>query len=102
MPREGEVLVKILAASVIASDLETLRGDFIVRIAAPRKPMHRILGSDIAGWVEAVGENVKLFKPGDEVWGDLSKYSRMTIDRRALITVCSMVGGVGSESPRGI
>jgi NADPH:quinone reductase-like Zn-dependent oxidoreductase len=72
MPREGEVLVKILAASVNASDLETLRGDFIVRIAAPRKPMHRILGSDIAGQVEAVGKNVELFKPGDEVWGDLS------------------------------
>jgi NADPH:quinone reductase-like Zn-dependent oxidoreductase len=71
-PSEGEILVKIHAASVNAADLETLRGDFIVRIASPRKPMHKILGSDIAGRVEAVGENVKEFQPGDEVWGDLS------------------------------
>jgi NADPH:quinone reductase-like Zn-dependent oxidoreductase len=71
-PKENEVLVKIHAASVNAADLETLRGDFIVRIAAPRKPMYKILGSDIAGRVEAVGEKATQFKPGDEVWGDLS------------------------------
>jgi NADPH:quinone reductase-like Zn-dependent oxidoreductase len=71
-PKKNEVLVKILAASVNAADLETLRGDFIVRIAAPRKPMYKILGSDIAGRVEAVGEQATQFKPGDEVWGDLS------------------------------
>jgi len=71
-PKENEVLVKIHAASVNAADLETLRGDLIVRIAAPRKPMYEILGSDIAGRVEAVGEKVTQFMPGDEVWGDLS------------------------------
>jgi len=41
-------------------------------MTSPRKPMHQILGSDIAGEVEAVGENVKQFGPGDKVWGDLS------------------------------
>jgi NADPH:quinone reductase-like Zn-dependent oxidoreductase len=34
--------------------------------------MRKILGSDIAGQIEAVGANVKNFKPGDEIWGDLS------------------------------
>ena len=71
-PKEDEALVKVHAASVNAADLETLRGDFIVRMAAPRKPMYRILGTDIAGRVEAVGRNVKQFQPGDEIWGDLS------------------------------
>jgi len=66
------VLVKVHAASLNAADLETLRGVFIVRVAAPFRPMYKILGSDVAGRVEAVGRNVKQFQPGDEVWGDLS------------------------------
>jgi NADPH:quinone reductase-like Zn-dependent oxidoreductase len=36
--------------------------------------MYKILGSDIAGLVEAVGRNVKQFQPGDEIWGDLSAH----------------------------
>ena len=72
VPKQNEVLVKVHAASVNAADLETLRGDFIVRMTAPRRPMYKILGSDIAGRVEAVGEKVTQYKPGDEVWGDLS------------------------------
>jgi NADPH:quinone reductase-like Zn-dependent oxidoreductase len=72
IPNDDQVLVQVHAASVNAADLETLRGVFIVRVAAPRKPISEILGSDIAGRVEAVGRNVKQFQPGDEVWGDLS------------------------------
>ena len=71
-PKDNEVLVKVHAASLNAADLETLRGVFIVRIAGPLKPMYKILGTDIAGRVEAVGRNVKQFQPGDEIWGDLS------------------------------
>ncbi len=72
VPQDDQVLVKIHAASVNAADLETLRGQFIVRVAAPFRPMYKVLGSDIAGRVEAVGRNVTQFQPGDEVWGDLS------------------------------
>ena len=71
-PKDNEVLVKVYAASLNAADLETLRGVFIVRIVAPLKPMYKVLGSDIAGRVAAVGRKVKQFQPGDEVFGDLS------------------------------
>ncbi len=70
-PKDNEALVKVHAASLNAADFETLRGVFVVRITAPRKPMYKILGSDIAGRIEAVGRNVKQFQPGDEIWGGL-------------------------------
>jgi NADPH:quinone reductase-like Zn-dependent oxidoreductase len=72
VPRDNEALVRIHATSINAADLETLRGDFVVRFVSPLKPLHRILGTDIAGRIEAVGRNVKHFQPGDEIWGDLS------------------------------
>jgi NADPH:quinone reductase-like Zn-dependent oxidoreductase len=73
-PKEDEALVKLHAASLNAGDFETVRGVFIVRMGAPRKPRYEILGSDIAGRIEAVGRNVKQFQPGDEIWGDLYMY----------------------------
>ena len=72
VPKEDEALVRVHATSLNASDLETLRGEFVVRMTAPRKPKYKILGSDFAGRIEAVGRNVKQFQPGDEIWGDLS------------------------------
>jgi NADPH:quinone reductase-like Zn-dependent oxidoreductase len=39
---------------------------------APLKPKNTILGADVAGRVEAVGGSVRLFQPGDEVFGDIS------------------------------
>ncbi len=71
-PREDEALVKIHAASLNAADLEILRGNWSARFGGPLKPNHKILGSDIAGRIEAVGRNVTQFQPGDEIWGDLS------------------------------
>ena len=72
-PGENEVLVKVHAASINDWDWGLLHGDFINRMLnGIRKPKRKILGSDIAGRVEAVGKNVKQFRPGDEVYGDLS------------------------------
>jgi NADPH:quinone reductase-like Zn-dependent oxidoreductase len=72
IPKEDQVLVKVHAASLNAGDLENLRGEWPARFSGPFRPMYKIPGTDVAGTVEAVGENVKQFQPGDEVWGDLS------------------------------
>lgn len=70
-PAPGQVLVKVAATSINRSDWETLRGSpMYSRIGGLRSPAHRTLGSDIAGWVESVGDGVTRFQPGDEVYGD--------------------------------
>lgn len=71
IPKEDEVLVKVHAASVNALDWHSLRAKpFLVRLDSGfLKPKHTILGADMAGRVEAVGANVKEFRPGDEVFG---------------------------------
>lgn len=70
-PTARQVLVKVAATSVNLSDWETLRGSPLYsRIGGLRSPARRTLGSDIAGWVDAVGPAVTRFRPGDEVYGD--------------------------------
>jgi NADPH:quinone reductase-like Zn-dependent oxidoreductase len=72
-PTENEVLVKVHATSVNAADWHLLTADiFLVRLNMGLfKPKYTILGCDIAGRVEAVGRDVKQFKPGDAVFGDV-------------------------------
>jgi NADPH:quinone reductase-like Zn-dependent oxidoreductase len=71
VPKDDEVLIKIRAASVNPYDWHFMRGKpYPLRIAAGlRKPKVTRLGVDAAGQVEAVGKNVKQFKPGEEVFG---------------------------------
>ncbi|WP_203755385.1 NAD(P)-dependent alcohol dehydrogenase [Catellatospora bangladeshensis] len=70
-PGSGQVLVKVAATSINLSDWETLLGSpMYSRIGGLRTPARRVLGSDIAGWVDAVGPDVTRFRPGDEVYGD--------------------------------
>ena len=73
-PKSNDVLVKIHAASVNPADWHFIRGTpFVMRMASGlMKPKNPIPGADIAGRVEAVGENAKRFKPGDEVYADLA------------------------------
>ena len=73
IPKEDEVLIKVSAVSINDWDLGLLQGDLINRLLnGLLKPKKKILGSDIAGRIEAVGKNVKTFQLGDEVYGDLS------------------------------
>jgi NADPH:quinone reductase-like Zn-dependent oxidoreductase len=72
----NEVLVKVHATSVNAGDWHLMRGDpFLSRLmfGGILKPKIKTLGMDVAGRVEAVGQDVRLFQVGDEVFGDLSE-----------------------------
>ena len=74
IPKYDEVLIKVHAVSINDWDWNLLQGaPFINRMLnGLLKPKKKILGSDIAGRIEAVGKNVVQFQPGDEVFGDLS------------------------------
>ena len=73
-PKENQVLIKIHAASINSYDWRNMRAKpFLVRTnGGLLKPKDVRLGADIAGTVEAVGSKVTLFKPGDDVYGDVS------------------------------
>lgn len=72
-PKDDEVLIKVYAVSINDWDSGLRQGDFINRLLnGLLKPGRKILGSDIAGKIEAIGKNVTLFKTGDNVYGDLS------------------------------
>ncbi len=70
-PKDDEALLKVRAASVNSADWHLLRGKpYIARLQLGlRKPKDRVLGCDVAGQVEAVGKNVTMLQPGDEVFG---------------------------------
>jgi NADPH:quinone reductase-like Zn-dependent oxidoreductase len=71
-PSAGDVLVRVCAASPNPWDWHFMRGlPYISRIAGAglRKPKNPILGSDVAGQVEAVGTDVTQFQPGNAVMG---------------------------------
>lgn len=74
-PKRGEVLVKVMASSINSWDLDMLRGNtWIIRILSGFfKPRYTVLGADIAGIVELTGEDVKCFRPGDLVYGDIAE-----------------------------
>ena len=72
-PADGEALVRVRATSVNPNDWHHMRGEpSIVRLMPGtfglRAPKFAILGCDMAGQVEAVGEKVTGFRPGDDVY----------------------------------
>src|SRR5207244_2757281 len=90
IPKDGEILVKIHAASANPLDWHLMRGaPFLARLAGGlRKPKDPRLGADFAGRVEAVGNNVTQFQPGDEVFGawtgSFAEYASVPENRLAL------------------
>ena len=88
--RENEVLVSVCAAALNAGDYFSMRGSpWLARFSVGfPKPKDYILGWDMAGRVEAVGNKVTRFQPGDEVFaacnGTLAEYARVAEDRLAM------------------
>lgn len=71
VPKHGEVLVKVHAVSLNRSDWEGLQGKPLYsRIGGLLRPRRHILGSDIAGRVEAAGRGTTMLREGDDVFAD--------------------------------
>jgi len=86
-PRDNEVLIRIYATTVHVGDVR-MRSFTVPRLQwlfariylGLRKPKRAILGMELAGEVESVGKDVKLFKQGDQVfastlWSDFGGYA---------------------------
>jgi NADPH:quinone reductase-like Zn-dependent oxidoreductase len=74
VPKVGEVLIRVHAASVNQYDWHFLSADiFLLRLMGGGlfRPKNPRLGSDMAGRVETVGGEIGRFKPGDEVFGTI-------------------------------
>jgi NADPH:quinone reductase-like Zn-dependent oxidoreductase len=76
VPKDDEVLIKIHATTVTRTDVGLRAGKpFIVRLfTGLRRPKQRILGTEVAGEIEAVGAAVSEFAVGDDVFGSTSAF----------------------------
>lgn len=71
MPKENELLIKIMAATVNRTDCGFRSAEYFVSrfFSGLFKPKNKILGNEFAGVVEATGKSVTTFKVGDHVFG---------------------------------
>jgi NADPH:quinone reductase-like Zn-dependent oxidoreductase len=96
VPKGNELLIKVYATTVTTSDCNMRNFTFVPRLfrlltrlqLGYRTPKLRILGTDLAGEIEAVGQEVRQFKKGDQVfgtpepaWGAHAEYVCMPADR---------------------
>jgi NADPH:quinone reductase-like Zn-dependent oxidoreductase len=86
---QGEVLLRVRAASAFIGDWHVMTGTpYAIRLVSGlRSPKQRVRGQDVAGTVEALGEDVTGFLVGDEVFGvgvgTFAEYATARTDRLA-------------------
>jgi NADPH:quinone reductase-like Zn-dependent oxidoreductase len=72
---DEEVLVRVYAAGINPGDWDVMRGTpYVLRaMTGLRRPKHKVLGLAVSGRIEAVGEDVSRFQPGDEVYAGIGR-----------------------------
>ena len=74
-PKDNEVLIRVYASTATLYDCWQRAAigppgfGLLIKLAAGRKPKKPILGTELAGEIESVGKDVKLFKEGDQIFG---------------------------------
>ena len=94
IPKDDEVLVKVMAATVNRTDCGILLAKpFFIRLFTGLfKPKHSVTGTDFAGEIESVGKNVSAFKAGDRVMG----FNGMGAETHAEFVVFPAAKGISS------
>lgn len=88
VPKANQILVRVYATSINPVDYQTRRGDYKDSMQLPA-----IIGLDVSGVVEAVGETVTAFKPGDEVYyaprifEDAGSYAQYNVVDESLVAI---------------
>ena len=111
VPKDNEVLIKIHATTVTATDPISRKGEpFLSRLVPPSltRPKYPILGDELAGEIEAVGKDVKRYKVGDQVFGSTglgsgahAEYKCMPEDRALSIKPTNMTYEEAASIPSG-
>ncbi|UJB67711.1 zinc-dependent alcohol dehydrogenase family protein [Acaryochloris sp. 'Moss Beach'] len=88
VPKANQILVRVYATSINPVDYQTRRGDYQDYVQLPA-----VIGLDVSGVVEAVGETVTAFKPGDEVYyaprifEDAGSYAQYNVVDESLVAI---------------
>jgi NADPH:quinone reductase-like Zn-dependent oxidoreductase len=91
MPEKGQVLVRVKAAGVGPWDAWVRAGKSVLF-----QPLPLILGSDLSGVVQSVGNEVSNFQPGDEIFGVTSPQFTGAQAEYALAEADMILGGMAA------
>ncbi|MBW8332676.1 MAG: NAD(P)-dependent alcohol dehydrogenase [Prolixibacteraceae bacterium] len=93
-PKENEVLVKVHATTVNRTDCGFRSAEYFISrfFSGLFRPKNQILGNEFAGEIEAVGKHVKLFQPGEKVFG----YNDITFGAHAEYLVMAEDGPIAT------